>query len=145
MDDDRLFNSLDCLGSPFQVNTAEITHNNIPATHADLSAIYGGRLGPTPKIAPEKLASHGFDHWMTPKMEFHPFLPPRPGWPGLMFRPDDECEEWCPEGGTEFRVVLKREPRFIEYVGQYEMVRLGDITGDEWKQQPAKVRYADAR
>ena len=93
----------------------------------------------TPKIAPEKLANHGFDNWMTPNMRFHPFLPARPGWPGLMLRSDDELEEWCPGEGTAFRVVVRREPHFIEYIGHYEMVRLGDITGDEWKRQPAKV------
>jgi hypothetical protein len=117
----------------------DITHNNTPATQADLSTIYGGKLGFTPKISLEKLASHGFNHWMTPNMEFHPFLPPRPGWPGLMLRSDDDLEEWGPEEGTEFRVVVKLEPRFLEYIGQYEMVRLGDVTGDEWKEQPAKV------
>ena len=139
MDDDRLFNSLDCLGPPFQVNMAEITHNDLPATQTDLRTIYGGKLGITPKITPELLANHGFDHWMTPNMDFHPFLPARPGWPGLILQLDDELEEWCPDEGTEFRVVIKREPRFVEYVGQYEMVRLGDITGDEWKRQSAKV------
>jgi len=139
MDKDRLFHSIDCLGPPFQVNMADVTHNNIPAVQSDLSTIYGGKMGMTPKISPEKLASHGFDHWMVPNMDFHPFLPARPGWPGLMLRPDDELEEWEPEEGTQFRVVIKREPRFFEYVGQYEMVRLGDITGDEWKKQTAKV------
>jgi len=56
-----------------------------------------------------------------------------------MLRSDDELEEWLPEGGSEFRVVVKREPKLFEYIGQYEMVRLGDITGDEWKQQSAEV------
>jgi hypothetical protein len=139
MDKDRLFNSLDCLGPPFKVNMAEITHNDIPAMPADLRIIYGGKHSLTPKISSEKLASHGFDHWLTPNMDYHPFLPAQPGWPGLMLRSDDELEEWCPEEGTEFRVVIRREPRFLEYVGQYEMVRLGDITGDEWKRQPPKV------
>lgn len=139
MDKDRLFNSLDCMGPPFQIDMAKITHNDIPATQNDIRAIYGGKNSFTPKIKPEKLANHGFDHWMTPNPEFHPFLPARPGWPGLMLRLDDELEEWFPEAGTEFRVVIRRESRFLEYVGQYEMVRLGDITGDEWKRQPPKV------
>ena len=56
-----------------------------------------------------------------------------------MLRLDDEVEEWRPDEGTEFRVVIKRKPHFLEYIGQYEMVRLDDITGDEWKKQPAKV------
>ena len=56
-----------------------------------------------------------------------------------MLRSDEEVEEWRPEEGTEFRMVVKREFQFIEYIGQYEMVRLGDITGDEWKQQSAEV------
>lgn len=139
MSKDRLFNSLDCLGSPFQVDMTQVTHSDISATQLDVRTIYGGKNGLTPKIASEKLVTHGFDHWMTPNIDFHPFLPARPGWPGLMLRPDDELEEWQPDEGTEFRVVVKREPRYLEYVGQYEMMRLGDITGDEWKQQPAKV------
>ena len=139
MDEDHLFNSLDCLGPPLRVNTAELTHSNTPATPTDLRMIYGGKFGLTPKISAEKLGKHGFDHWMVPKMDFHPFLPPQPGWPGLMLRLDDEVEEWRPDEGTEFRVVIKCEPHFLEYVGQYEMVRLDDITGDEWKKQPPKV------
>jgi len=139
MDDDRLYNRLDCLGPPFQVNMAEITHNDLSATQNDLRSIYGGKLNITPRIAPEMLAKHGFDHWMTPNMEFHPFLPMRPGWPGLILRLDDELEEWSPEEGTEFRVVIKCEPQFMEYVGQYEMVGLGSITEEEWEQQRPKV------
>lgn len=139
MDEDRLFNSLDCLGPPFLVDMENITHSGIPATLTDIRVMYGGKLGLTFKIAPEKIASHGFDHWMVPNMDFHPFLPAQPGWPGLMLRSDDELEEWEPEEGTEFRVVMKRDPQFLEYVGQYEMVRLNDITTDEWKEQPAKV------
>lgn len=76
---------------------------------------------------------------MTPNMEFYPALPAKPGWPGLMLRLCNELEEWRPSEGNEFRVVIRKEQDFIEYVGQYEMVRLGDITGEEWKQQPAKV------
>ena len=139
MDKGRLFSSLDCLGPPLRVDMAEITHRDFPATQSDLRIIYGGKLSLTPKIIPEKLAVHGFDHWLTPNMNFHPFLPARPGWPGLMLRSDEELEEWCPEGGSAFRVVLRRDPNSIEYIGQYEMVRLGDITGDEWKRQPTRV------
>ena len=139
MDEDRRFASLDCLESPFPVRMQDITHNTIPAKPSDLNSIYGGKMSFTPKPSAEKLASHGFDHWMIPNMEFHPFLPPQPGWPGLMLRLDDELEEWQPEGGKAFRVVIKKEPNLLEYVGQYEMVRLSDIAEDEWKKQPAKV------
>ena len=139
MDEDRLFNSLDCLGPPFHVDTSSITHTNTPATRTDLSAIYGGGHSLTPKISPRRLANHGFNHWMVPSAESHPYLPPRPGWPGLMLQSDEELEEWRPEKGTEFRVVVKRKFQSLEYIGQYEMVRLGDITGDEWKQQSAEV------
>lgn len=118
---------------------AKITHNVLPATQRDLSAIYGGKPGLTPKIRPERLEDHSFDHWMIPNLDFHPFLPPRPGWPGLILRLNDGFEEWCPEEGTDFRVVIKREPRSMEYVGQYQMVRLNDVTPDEWKSQPPEV------
>jgi hypothetical protein len=141
MDSDRLLETIEILGPPFQVDVTEITHNSIPATQNDIRHIYGGKSNLTPKISPEKLAKHGFDHWMTPNIDYHPFLPARPGWPGLMLQPGEEAERWHPEArdGTEFRVVIKREPRFMEYVGQYEMVRLDDVTRDEWKQQPPKV------
>lgn len=139
MDKSRLFDRLDRVGPRLQVNMAEITHRAIRATQTDLRVLYGGKLGLTPNIAPEKLANHGFDHWMTPNMDFHPFLPAQPGWPGLMLRSDDNLEEWRPEGGSAFRVVVKHEPNFIEYIGQYEMVRLDDITEDEWNQQDANV------
>jgi len=139
MDEDRLFNSLDCLGPPFPVDTSSITHNNIPAARGNLSAIYGGsRYLLTPDISARRLAKHGFNHWMIPNMESHPYLPPRPGWPGLMLRSDDGHEEWQHKV-NEFRVVVERESQFFDYIGQYEMVRLGEITVDEWKQQSAEV------
>lgn len=139
MDEDRRFNSLDCIGPPFEINAAEVTHNTIPATQTDLKAIYGVGSGLAPRVSPDKLAKHKFDNWMIPNMDFHPFLPPQPGWPGFVLQLDDQIEEWRPEEGSEFRVVIKKEPRCVEYLGQYEMVRLGDITGEEWKRQPAKV------
>lgn len=140
MDEDRQFNSLDCLGPPFDVDMAKITHNTAPATMVNVSAIYGIQLGPTPKVSSQKFAIHGFGDWMGPNIEQHPFLPARPGWPGLILQLDDNREEWQPEGGDTFRVVLRKEPNSVEYVGQYEMVRLGDITGDEWKKQSDRVR-----
>lgn len=140
MDEDRRLNSLDCLGPPFDIKKEEITHNTFPATYPDLRTIYGVGAGLTPKVSPDELAKHGFQDWMIPNMECHPFLPARPGWPGLLLQLNDDLEVWEPEGGREFRVVIRKEPRFVEYVGQYEMLRLSDITGDEWRQQPAKVR-----
>ena len=138
MDEDRWLNSLECLGPPFDVKEG-ITHNTLPATYADLRTNYGVGTGLTPKVSPDKLAKHGFQDWMIPNMDCHPFLPAQPGWPGLMLQVNDDLEEWEPEEGREFRVIIKKEPRFVEYVGQYEMLRLSDITGDEWRQQPVKV------
>ena len=145
MDENRLFGGLDCLGPPFHVKMEEITHTTMPAMWSDLSGTYGGQLGLTPKISSQKLKVHGFDHWMTPNLEFYPCLPAQPGWPGFMLRMGNEFEEWRPEGGTDFRVVIPKDSRFIEYIGQYEMVRLGDITGDEWRRQPAKVNSVVTR
>ena len=139
LDEDHLYNSLNCLSPPFHVNTGRISHNVLPATQGDLRTIYGGGPGITPRIAPERLVKHGFDGWMTPNMEYNPFLPARPGWPGLLLRLDDELEEWKPTDGTSFRLVIRKEPQFVEYLGQYEVVRLGDITGVEWNRQPVKV------
>jgi hypothetical protein len=138
MDKDRLFNSLDFLGPPFQVSMSEITHSGILAVLAGLRYCVWGKAQPRAKDF-GKLANHGFDHWLTPNIDRRPFLPMQPGWLRLMLRSDDELEEWCPDEGTEFQVVIKRELRFLEYVGQYEMMRLCDITRDEWKRQPPKV------
>jgi len=139
MDEDSLFDGLNCLGPPFQVNMAKITHNKILAVRTNLRTIYGGNLGLTPKIAPERLIAHTFNHWMILNMDFQPFLPAKLGWPGLILQLDNKHRELCPEGGTEFRVVIKHEPWFLEYVGQYKMVRLKNITTDQWKQQPPEV------
>ena len=139
MDDDYLFNTLDILGPPFRVNMTDLTNTNNTGTQTDLRAIYGGTSGLTPTIAPQRLTKHGFNHWMVPGADTHPFLPPRPGWPGLMLRLDDGAEYWRPEEGTQFRVVIKCGGPSLEYVGQYEMVRLGDIARDRWEQQPAEV------
>ena len=139
MDEDRRANSLDCLGPPFQVNMREITHSTFPGTLSDLRSMYGIGTSLTPEVNPESLSKHSFRHWMVLNVEFHPLLPPHPGWPGLMIQLDDELEEWQPEGGSEFRVIIKKDPRSIEYVGQYELVRLGDITSDEWKKQNSEV------
>ena len=139
MDESRLFRSLNCLGHPFHVKMNKITHNVIPLTWRDISAIYGGKAGLVPKISSKKLETHGFDHWLTPNLEFHPFLPAQPGWPGLIFRLDEDIEEWRPKEGNEFRVVVRKEQHCYEYIGQYEMVRLDDITSDEWEQQLAEV------
>lgn len=139
MDENRLFGHIDSLGPPFHVKMEEITHNAIRASWDDLGKIYGCKLGLTRKISHEKLEVHGFNHWMTPSITNNPFLPAKPGWPGLMLRLGDELEEWRPDGGVEFRVVTGKEPDFLEYVGQYEMVRLDDITGDECQRQLAKV------
>lgn len=139
MDEDRLFGLLDTLGPLFKVNMAALTHRKTRGTHADLREIYGGKYSLTPKISEKKLKEHGFDHLMIAKSDNHPFLPPQPGWPGLMLRLDDDKDSYRPDGGTEFRVVVKLEPHFLEYVGQYVMVRLDDIRWLEWKKQPAKV------
>lgn len=139
MDEGRRSSFLDRVGPPFHINTAKITHNTTPAMELDLRANYGIGCGIIPTVIAKEHAKQKFGGWMVPNMNFHPFLPPQPGWPGLMLRLGGRLEEWTPDEGTEFRVVVKKEPCFVEYLGQYEMVRLSDITGDEWKRQPAKV------
>ena len=127
MDKDHLFSLLDTLGPLFKVNMAALTHRKTWGTHTDLLEIYGRKFGLTPKISKKKLKEHGFDHWMIPKSDNHPFLLPQPGWPGLILRLDNDKDSYLPDGGTEFQVVLKLKPHFLEYVSQYVMVRLNNI------------------
>ena len=144
MDEDDRINCLNCLRPLFHVNAADLTHNSIQATRSDLQRIYGGGPGIAPKLSAKNLAKHSYDSWLLPNVDFHPFLPARPGWPGLIFQLDDDLEEWKPDKGTEFRVIVKKEPHFLEYVGQYEMLRLGDVCGEQWKKQPTEVIPAPA-
>ena len=144
MDEDYRNNSLDCLGPPISVNAADLTHNSIQAVRSNLRKIYGGGTGIAPKPSPKKLAEHGYDGLLLPKVEFHPFLPAQPGWPGLILGLNDDLEQWKPNKGAEFRVIVKKEPHFLEYIGQYEMLRLDDIKGEEWKKQPTEVIPAPA-
>jgi hypothetical protein len=46
---------------------------------ADLRITCGGKHSLTPSISSEKLASHGFDRWLTQNMDYHPFLRDRVG------------------------------------------------------------------
>jgi len=140
MGEDRLFNSLDSLGPPFQIDTSNVTHSNIPATMKKIRTLYGVSGSLTPKVGPKSLAMHGFNHWMVPKVDTHPYLPPKPGFPGIILQSDEGLEAWRPEDGTAFRVVVRREAGLFEYIGQYEMLRLGDVREDEWKEPSAEVR-----
>jgi hypothetical protein len=144
MDEDQRFNNLDSLGRLFFVDTAKITHNTCPAELSDFRSIYGVGSGLIPERFPHPKhkvphPEHNFVGWMIPQIEIHPFLPLQPGWPGLLLQIDNQVEAWTPEEGAEFRVVTEKVPQFVEYLGQYEMIRLGDLTGDDWKRQPAKV------
>jgi len=143
MDEDRLFNSIDCLGAPYDVDTSKITHTDIPVTQADLDAICCGSSGSiTPKITCKILTKDRFDYWVVPSTESHSYLPPQPGWPGLMLRLDGDLEQWRPEEGRKYQVVIKCEAQSLKYVGQYEMIRLDDVPGDEWKEQSTEVFMA---
>lgn len=139
MEEEILHTRLNVLGPPLPVDFSTLTHNQVPAGRMDISVLYGGKSGQLfPKMSDPKFNNHGFDNWMIPNVQYHPFLPPLPGWPGLILR-SKGVSDWKPEAGGGFRVVAKREPNFFEYVGQYEMVNLGTVSAEEWKIQPRKV------
>ena len=139
MKGELLYTRLNKLGKEFTVDLSALTHNQLPADRVDISILYGGKSGQLfPRISDPRLVSHGFDHWMIPNSQYHPFLPPSPGWPGLMLR-SKGVDDWKPKVDGGFRVIIKREPSFFEYVGQYEMINLGNVSVEEWKAQPAMV------
>ena len=50
-----------------------------------------------------------------------------------------EVDDWKPDPDGGFRIIIRRERDFFEYVGQYEMVNLGNLSTEEWKAQPTTV------
>jgi len=139
MKEELLYARLNTLGTPLQVDLTTLTHNRVPVGRTDISILYGGKSGQIfPSISNQRLQDHGFDNWMIPNVQYHPFLPPFPGWPGLMIR-SKGIGDWQSEVDGGFRVIIKREPNFFEYVGQYEMINLGKVSGEEWKSQPTTV------
>lgn len=139
MSRELLVDRIRLLGDPLDVDMTRLTHNTIQADRSVITKSYGGKPKHIfPKITRNKLGSHGFDDWMTPDPELHPFLPPSPGFPGLVLFADgdDEIDRHMKK---RFRVVIQRDPTHFEYVGQYALEDLGEVSPEEWKSQPKAV------
>jgi len=101
--------------------------------------IYGGKPRSLfPEISDKKCLQHSFDNWMIPNIRYHPFLPPAPSFPGLMLQLGVADDREHKTDGI-LRVVIQWGTNSFEYVGQYELMQLGQIYTEEWKAQPVMV------
>jgi hypothetical protein len=140
MSRELLIARISTLGQPFHVDATRLTHNQLETSQTVLTRNYGGKPNRLfPKISNNKFQEHGFDHWMTPDPNHHPFLPPSPGWPGLVVFADGDQRIEREMRNRLFRVVIQRSPGHFEYAGQYELKSLGRVSPGEWNSQADAV------
>jgi hypothetical protein len=114
-----------------------------------MSAEYGGNQSALlPPIAHRKVMEHGFNDFMYPTFWFNPYLPQCPGDPGLFFRIDDGTKIW--DNNLHYwenrrpiqRVLVQENAKIQRYVGQYILIRMGDLSKEEWSAQSQTVSVA---
>ena len=140
MDDALRDKRLLAVGPDFEVNNDRITHQQIgPNSRATMSHIFGGN--PQRMISypsPEKRRAHGFSSAMLfPSRKYNPRLPSKFGERGLLFRLDQNLEQWTDnEGGIgPYHLMMHYTPDDYCYFGIYEFVRVDPVTRDEWLSQ----------
>jgi hypothetical protein len=109
-----------------------------------LSKVFGGNSQETyPTIAEKHLRRHGFrGQWMCIKPTFNPYMPSRPGDPGLKFRIQQFDEDLNPI--TEWKMDICRSFARLAsnkwlYLHESEMSYGRRLTADEWQELPQKV------
>ena len=98
----------------------------------------GGPQSMVSRIAPEKCAKHGYDHFVFVNLLYHPDAPKRPGVAGLMYGV---------EGATGFKKIPPVARVFVNvvdkkwlYMGNYRVEEVQHLTLAEWQNVPLKVR-----
>jgi hypothetical protein len=112
---------------------------SVMVTRQFLSTIYGGNSQMTfPKIADEKLATHGLNDFMYPNLDMNPYAPEVPGARGLFFETsssDEPAKEWP----QVQRVITRIASAQWQYVGQYRLRPVASLSKEEWTSQADKV------
>lgn len=99
-----------------------------------LSETYGGSLQDTfPSISKANLDRHGYDNFMFLTLDYNPYAPQRPGYPGLFFTARMLLREQAQ------RAFVRLQSGVWLYIGQYIFIEAPTLTQDEWKTQTRKV------
>ncbi|KAG7092153.1 hypothetical protein E1B28_008522 [Marasmius oreades] len=122
-----------------------------------LSKTFGGNCQETyPTFAKDKrkeLEMQGFGdgEWACLHQHYNPFMPTRPGRPGLFFGSGDKCEieklEVKKKNGPprRDRVIAWLKPNQWLYVGQYDVSFTSFLSKEEWLQLTPKVHKTWAK
>ena len=89
------------------------------------------------KVASEKIAKHGYDHFMFVNLAYHPDAPKRPGSAGLMYGVGGATA--IPKIPPNARVFVNVMDAQWLYMGNYEIEEVEWLTLAEWKKVPDKV------
>ena len=135
---------LQAVGPDFEVDNDRIRHQHAGSiSRATMSSIFGGN----PQrmicyISAEKKRIHGFTSpLLFPNRNFNPLLPTKIGERGLLFRLDQNLQEWVDnEGGVgPYHLMMHHTSDDYCYFGVYQFVRVDPVTRDEWLAQTSQV------
>ena len=103
-------------------------HLNVTVNRKQMAKIYGGGF------LPMCVRTAGRD-FLYPKTSLNPFLPPRPGAPGLLYRGNNELQ-W--KGDLQTLFVAERDGEY-RYRGQYKLTPSTSLSKEEYVALPQKV------
>lgn len=89
------------------------------------------------KVAPEKAARHGYDHFMFVNLAYHPDAPQRPGAAGLLYGVGGATA--IPRIPPVARVFVNVASARWLYMADYEIREVEPLTVAEWLQVPERV------
>ena len=101
---------------------------NVTVNRKQMAKIYGGGF------LPMCVRTAGRD-FLYPKTSLNPFLPPRPGAPGLLYRGNNELQ-W--KGDLQTLFVAERDGEY-RYRGQYKLTPSTSLSKEEYVALPQKV------
>lgn len=100
----------------------------------------GGMQTMVSKIAPEKTAKHGYDHFMYVNLAYHPDAPKRPGSAGLLYAIGGATA--IPRIPPVARVFVNVTDAQSLYMAHYQIEEVEWLTLAEWNKVPEKVLAA---
>lgn len=149
LDDALLDRRLLAVGPDLEVDNDRITHQHVgPNSRKTMSKIFGGsRQRMISYPSPEKRQAHGFNlALLFPNRAFNPFLPTKLGERGLLFRLNQELEQWADlqaphddDNVGPYHLMMHHGTDDYCYFGVYKFLRVDPVTKDEWLAQEPQV------
>src|ERR1700722_3506977 len=117
---------------PFKV---KCSYRDEVATRQFFSIHFGGNsIQAFPPIKQSFIDRHGHGSYMYLNLDWHPYAPLVPGYPGLYFGSRPKNRVWL-----DYRLVIRQEARKWLYLGQYDVSPTLSLTKEEWRDTPDKV------